>query len=285
MALRSEVIAILASGTSFNRWLRPYIIGGVVFAIGLWFANRYGIPKANEIRGNFQTKYADNPNSSSSQNSTNCSNCYYLRISGDTYIGIKNYDTATKASGIFFLNRIKNNKVYYNLRADRIQWDTAKRNWKLINVLERKVDSAKETLKQIPEMNMTLNVKPEDLRKDEYLKDKMTTPELVRFIKLEELRGTEGLNTLKVEWHRRTATPATVILLTIIGAVVAGRKTRGGSGLHLATGIMIAAVFILSDRFSTVFSIKGNLPPVLAAWIPNMVFSFVAFYLYRRAPK
>jgi lipopolysaccharide export system permease protein len=67
--------------------------------------------------------------------------------------------------------------------------------------------------------------------------------------------------------------------------VVAGRKNRGGSGLHLAIGIMIAAVFILSDRFSTVFSIKGDLPPLLAAWIPNIVFSFVAFYLYRRAPK
>jgi lipopolysaccharide export system permease protein len=284
MALRSEVIAILASGTSFNRWLRPYVIGGIVFAIGLWFANRYGIPKANVIRGEFQVKYIDNP-SSSSNNSTFCNFCFYLRISSDTYIGIKNYDTASKSSGVFFLNRIKNDKVIYNLRADRMQWDTAKRNWKLINVLERKVDSASELVKQIPEMNMNLNIKPEDLRKDEFLKDKLTTPELVRYIKMEELRGTEGLNTLKVEHHRRSATPATVVLLTLIGAIVAGRRTRGGSGLHLAIGIVIAAVFILSDRFSTVFSIKGDLPPLMAAWIPNLVFSFVALYLYRRAPK
>lgn len=284
MALRSEVVAILASGTSFNRWLRPYVIGGIVFAIGLWFANRYGIPKANVIRSEFQVKYVDNPNSSSS-NSAPCNFCFYLRISSDTYIGIKNYDTASKSSGMFFLNKIKQDKVIYNLRADRIQWDTTKSNWKLINVLERKVDSASETVKQIPEMNMNLNIKPEDLRKDEFLKDKLTTPELVRYIKMEELRGTEGLNTLKVEHHRRSATPASVLLLTLIGAVVAGRKTRGGSGLHLAIGIIIAAIFILSDRFSTVFSIKGNLPPLLAAWMPNIVFSFVAFYLYKRAPK
>jgi lipopolysaccharide export system permease protein len=284
MALRSEVIAILASGTSFNRWLRPYIIGGIVFAIGLWFANRYGIPKANVIRSEFQVKYVDNPGSSNS-NSAPCNFCFYLRISPDTYVGIKNYDTASKSSGMFFLNRIKNDKVIYNLRAERIQWDTAKRNWKLINVLERKVDSARETVKQILEMNMNLNIKPEDLRKDEFLKDKLTTPELVRYIKMEELRGTEGLNTLKVEHHRRSATPASVLLLTIIGAVVAGRKTRGGSGLHLAIGIVIAAIFILSDRFSTVFSIKGDLPPLLAAWMPNIVFSIVAFYLYKRAPK
>lgn len=285
MALRSEVIAILASGTSYNRWLRPYIIGGVVFALGLWFANRYGIPKANEIRGDFQTKYGDKINTAANQNYSNCYNCYYLRISADTYVGVKSYDTATKSSGIFFLNRIKNNKIYYNLRADKIQWDTAKNNWKLINVLERKVDSAREVLKQIPEMNMNMNFKPEDLRKDEYLKDKLNTPQLVQYIKMEELRGTEGLNALKVEWHRRTATPATVLILTLIGAIVAGRKTRGGSGLHLAVGIMIAAIFIVSDRFSTVFSIKGDFPPLLAAWMPNVVFSFVAFYLYRKAPK
>ena len=166
-----------------------------------------------------------------------------------------------------------------------MQWDSTKKNWKLINVLERKVDSAKETLTQIPEMNIKLNFKPEELRKDEYLKDKLNTPELVKHIKMEELRGTEGLNTLKMEWHRRSATPISVLVLTLIGAIVAGRKTRGGSGLHLAIGIIIAAVFILSDRFSTVFSVKGNLPPLLAAWIPNIVFSFVAYYLYRRAPK
>ena len=132
---------------------------------------------------------------------------------------------------------------------------------------------------------MKLNLSPTELRKDEYLKDKLSTPKLAAYIKKEELRGTEGLNTLKVERYRRTATPASVILLTLIGAVVAGRKTRGGSGLHLAIGIIIAAVFILSDRFSTVFSIKGNFPPFLAAWTPNIVFSLVAYYLYRKAPK
>jgi lipopolysaccharide export system permease protein len=90
---------------------------------------------------------------------------------------------------------------------------------------------------------------------------------------------------LKMELYRRSSTPFTVLLLTLIGAILAGRKTRGGSGLHLAIGIIIAAVFIISDRFSTVFSTKGDLPPLIAAWIPNLVFSFVAYYLYRRAPK
>ena len=282
MALRSEVIAILATGTTYNRWLRPYIVGGIVFAIGLWFANRYGIPKANEIRSNFQTKYLDDADPTKNMSSRSS---YYLRVDTNTYVGVRYYDTTTKTASSFFMDRVKNNKVVYNLRANSMQWDTAQKKWKLTGVVERTIDSLQENVRQVPEMHMNLNIKPEDLRKDEYAKDKFTTPQLAHYIHMEELRGTEGLNTLKVELYRRTATPATVILLTLIGAVVAGRKTRGGSGLHLAIGIGIAALFIISDRFSTVFSIKGNFPPLLAAWMPNIVFSFVAWYMYRRAPK
>lgn len=283
MALRSEVIAIIASGTTFNRWLRPYFIGGLFFAVTLWFANRYTIPRAIEIKTNFQSAYIDNP--SSSRYEGGCTNCFYRKLDSATYIGIKYYDTASRSAGPFFLERIRNNKVYYNLRAQRMEWDTAKRNWKLSFVTERYVDSLKETTKEVQSMNLDLKLKPGELRRDEYLKDKLTTPELVQFIRTEEQRAREGLNTFKVEQYRRSATPFTVLLLTLIGAIIAGRKTRGGSGLHLAVGIVIAAIFMLSDRFSTVFSVKGDMSPMLAAWLPNIAFIFVAIYFYRRAPK
>lgn len=283
MAIRSEVIAIIASGTSYNRWLRPYLIAGLVFAVGLWFANRYGIPKATAIKNAFMAKYVDNPTSGNEVGL--CNTCFYKRIDPVTYVGIKYYDTTSKSASVFFLEKVKNGKVYYNLRAQRFEWDTAKRNWKLTNVTERKIDSTKETLREIPVMNIDMKLKPRDLTRDEYLKDKLTTPELNEFISTEKLRGREGLEAFEVESYRRSATPFTVLLLTMIGAIIAGRKTRGGSGLHLALGIMIASLFILSDRFSTVFSVQGNLPALLAAWIPNTIFSMVALYLYLKAPK
>jgi lipopolysaccharide export system permease protein len=255
------------------------LVGGLVFAVVLWLANRYVIPQANEIRSNFQSKYLDR------NEFQRTAGTYYMRADANTYIGVKEYDTATKMATSFFLERIRNGKMVYNLRADALQWDTAKRKWSLTNAVERKIDSMQERVQTFPQLYINLNLKPADLRLDDYLKDKLTTPELVRFIKAEEGRGIEGLNTLRVEQYRRTATPFTVMLLTVIGAVVAGRKTRGGSGLHLAIGIGIAAVFILSDRFSTVFSTKSNLPPLIAAWIPNIVFTFVAYYMYRKAPK
>jgi lipopolysaccharide export system permease protein len=284
MALRSEVIAILATGTTYNRWLRPYFIGGVAMSIVLLLANMFAIPKANGIRSEFEAKYFTSSMPSASAQSR-CPNCYYKRIDSNTYIGIKYFDALTKSANNFFLEKVRLNKVFYNLRADRIEWDSLKKNWKLINVVERKIDSMSETVTIHPQKNMSFNFRPEELRKDDFLKDKLTSPELKRFIALEEQRATEGLAPLKVEMSRRMSTPFTVLLLTMIGAIIAGRKTRGGSGLHLAIGIMIAAIFILSDRFSTVFATKSNFPPMLAAWMPNILFTFVAYFLYRRAPK
>ncbi|HVF95971.1 MAG TPA: LptF/LptG family permease [Flavisolibacter sp.] len=284
MALRSEVIAILASGVSYSRWLRPYVIGGVLMALGLLAANRYGIPRANEVRSDFETKYFNGGPSPSNQQSR-CPSCFYKRIDAVTYIGIKYYDAGTKAANAFFMEKVGKNKLVYNLRADRIEWDSTKKSWKALNVVERTIDSMKETITRVPEKYLKLNLQPSELKRDEFLKDKLTSPELARFIRLEEQRATEGLAPLKVELIRRNATPFTVLLLTLIGAIIAGRKTRGGSGLHLAIGIIIAAAFILSDRFSTVFATKSNFPPELAAWMPNIVFSAIAYILYRNAPK
>jgi lipopolysaccharide export system permease protein len=285
MALRSEVIAILASGTTYNRWLRPYLIGGIFFAVILWAANRYAIPRANEVRSTFQATYIDKNDPTKLANNPGCYNCFYLRIDSNSYVGIKDFDTASKSARSFFMERVKNNEVVYNLRAERLHWDTAKNHWVLTNAIERRIEKMQEHITHRPSMVLKMKVKPSELRKDDYLKDKLTTPELKEFIQNEEARGREGLNTLKVEMYRRSATAFTVLLLTLIGAIVSGRRMRGGSGLHLAIGIVIAVTFIIFDRFSTVFSIKGNFPPLLAAWMPNILFSFVAFYLYRRAPK
>ncbi len=281
MAARSEIVAILAGGCSYNRFLRPYLLGGILLASLLLIANREFIPKGNEIRGNFQVKYLDGFDKFGSD----ASDTYYRRSDSNSYIGIRFYDSVNKKANGFFLHRTKENKVIYNLRSESMKWDTAKRNWLLTNALERKLTERGEEVSLKNEMNIDLNIKPSDLRKDKYLKDKLTVDQLESFIELEELRGSEGLNTLKIEHYRRTAAAVSVILLTLIGAVIASKKTRGGSGLHIALGFIIATLFIMTDRFSSTFSVKGNLPPLLAAWMPNIIFSIVGFRLYKKAAK
>jgi lipopolysaccharide export system permease protein len=285
MAQRSEFIAILSGSVSYNRLLRPYFIGGLFLAILLWLGNRSFIPHGNEIRARYQEKYFDNRVAFRDADYNRCFNCFYLRTDSNSFAALKDFNADAKTAYGFSLQRIRDDKVVYNLRSTIIRYDTTRRKWQALNATERIVDSMGETILRHDSLLVDLNLKPEELVKDELLKDKLTSAELKAFIKKEELRGTEGLNTLKVEYYRRTATPFTVLLLTMIGAVIATRKTRGGSGLHLATGIAIASFFILADRFSTVFSTKGNFHPFMAAWLPNVVFAFVALWLYKRSPK
>ncbi len=284
MAGNSEVIAILSSGVSFRRFLLPYVIGGIFLSLLLWLGYQYVVPKANRKWADFEKNYVDVNMAPTAQSSTYKQNIYF-RIDANTYAGIKGYDTVSRTGSNFAVQRIINNKMVYNLRAMNFRWDTVGRKWALNNVLERTLDSITERVKFSEKLLVSYSFKPIDLRKDDYLKDQMTTPDLDAFIRLEKMRGSEMLSTLQVERYNRDAIPVSVLILTIIGAVLASRKVRGGSGFHLALGVIISVSYILFSRFSVVFATKGDLTPWLAAWVPNIIFGLLAFYLYKKAPK
>lgn len=282
MASRSEIIAILASGVSYRRFLWPYWMASGLLAVILFWAFRFTVPDANKIYSAFQVKYMDDPNTFGPYSS---STSIYFRVDSNRYAHVSDFDTSSKAGYNFVLQTIIGNQLTENFRADRIEWNKSKQLWKLTNIVDRKIDGLKETLSKKDSMFMQFNFKPGDIKKDEYTKDRLTTPELNQFIKLQEMRGAEGINDLLVERQRRIATPVSIILLTFIGVTVSSRKVRGGMGYHLAIGFISAAIFILADRFSTIFSTKGNLSPELAAWLPNIIFLFISMYFYRKAPK
>ena len=136
MAGRSEFIAILAGGVRFNRMLRPYLVGAIFLSVIFWLASQYLVPKANEIRTDFQTVYVDR-NSSYNGDPTKNNSSYYLRVDPNTFVGFKYYDTVNKMASNFFLQRLKDNNVTYNVRAESVRWDAAKKDWKLTTVVER----------------------------------------------------------------------------------------------------------------------------------------------------
>lgn len=283
MASRSEVVAILSSGVSFRRYLVPFMFGSLLLSSLLWLGYRYVVPPANRLWGEFEAKYID-VNFAGNTNKNYLHN-HYWRIDSNTYAGLRFYDTAAKNGNNFFIQRFGKNQMVYNLRADGIRWDTATRRWRLENVMERWPKGVAEDIKHSPVLQVNYNFKPRDLRRDEYLKDQLPTPELNEFIAQERIRGSEMVNTLLVERYNRDAIPVSVIILTFIGAVLASRRVRGGSGFHLALGVVISVLYILFSRFSLVFATKGNFAPILAAWLPNILFGLLALYFYKRAPK
>ena len=284
MAGRSEVIAILSSGVSFSRFTRPYMIGGAILTALLWLGYQYTIPKANLKWSNFEKNYIDINSAAGRLGSTYKQNIYF-KLDKNSYLGVRGYDTVVKSGNNIFIQEYKGQQLVYNMRASNFQWDTAINKWKFRTVSEHYFDSISERVVHTSEKSMNLNFRPVDLNKDEYLKDQMTTSDLNDFIRLERMRGSELLSTLLVEKYNRDAIPASVFILTIIGVAISSRKVRGGSGAHLAIGVLLSVSYILFSRFSVVFATKGTFSPFLAAWTPNIIFGILAIYLYIRASR
>ncbi len=283
MANRTEIVAILSSGISFRRFLLPYFWGGLFFTLVLWSVNHFVLPKANEKWSTFNAKYIDF-NYGGYVNTSTISNKHF-KLDSFSYAGLRYYDTTSRSGSNFTIQKFNGTELVYSLYAQGIRWDTATNNWLLTQVRMRTINGLRQHLKDTNSLNVSYNFRPNDLKADSYLKDRMTTPELNQFIKMEKIRGGEDVNTLILEKQNRNATPVSVLILTLIGAAIASKKIRGGSGIHLAIGVLICVLYILVGRFSAVFSMKAEFNPVLAAWLPNILFGALAFYLYKDASK
>ncbi len=279
IAYKSEIIAILASGVSFQRFMRPYVVGAGFLCFISLIANHWWIPNANKDRIAFEDTYINEGNFKY------FSDNMHLGISKGDYVYLQNYSNVTNTGNHFTEEKIDGILLKEKLIADHVSYDTLKRVWHLYNVFIRTNDSVKESISKMPEMEIKYPFAPGDLNRTDAIKEALTTRELNQYVEREKLHGRENLNFFYVEKHRRSAQPFAGFILTIIGACIASRKIRGGSGLHLALGIVISAVYIMFLQTSTTLSTKASLNPFLAVWIPNFVFAIVAYIMYRRQVK
>lgn len=278
LANRSEVIAMLSSGMTFKRFLRPYLIGASIISLALLVANHFIIPQSNKSRLQFEERYLWNHAYSKDDN-------FHMRISPTEYIFMQSYNPESRTGYRFSYERVEGTELKQKIWADRCSYDTVTKLWKLMDVTARVNEGILESLVKYPELYRQYNFSASDLVEKREARQMMTTPKLNAYIRKEQDKGSENLNEYFIEKHRRTAAPFSSFVLSIIGACIASRKIRGGSGVHLATGLMISAIYIFLMQFSTTFSVKGGLNPFIAVWIPNILFSFLAVYIYRRYSK
>lgn len=281
MANNSEILSILNAGVSFRRILRPYLIAATFIALLHLVGNHYLIPKGNETRLNIEHTYIDRDADLGRTRNIHM----FLSPDSKIYINLwrKRDSTATNVR----LERFENHELVYLLTANRAEWLGPPNRWRLSNYQIRTFDGMREeiVLGQGKEIDTTLNLQPADFIDYKEQQSMMTTDELQRYINKQHERGLGNTAKYRAELQRRTAEPVTVIILTFIGVAVAARKVRGGVGIHLAIGIVIAAVFLILSRFSAVFAAGQALPVIVSVWLPNLFFGGIAFWLIRRAQK
>lgn len=277
MAGHTEIIAILSSGVSFRRFLLPYVMAAVLLAIGSFYLGNFLIPKTDTIRREFKDKYIERLTKSSGSN-------IHVQIEKGVYVYVGNFDIKRKIAYKFTVEKFEDNQMTYKLIADKASYDTITGKWKLENYVERCLEK-EETMTRAKAKDTTLMLKPRDLYniKEEF--EEMNLFEIRDHIHSLELKGADNTLPYRIEMHKRIASPAAIIILTVIGAALSSRKVRGGMGLHLGIGIAITFSYILFMEFSRVFALSGVFSPFIAAWLPNIIFSIIGIYFFVKAPK
>ena len=288
MAARYETVAILSSGVTYLRFLRPYMIGASLIALSSLYLSHFVIPSANRKKQAFEDKYINNHYQTQERN-------IHRQLSKDTKLYMESYSNLDRRGERFTLEKVENFEQKYFFSAEWVQWDSVKQLWMAHNFYERIVHEDpsqqvaarryREEIRHGTVREMKIDFNPADMGRIESKVEIMTYPELKVFIAKEREKGSSGIERFEVENYARTAFPFATYILTIMGVCISSRKIRGGIGMHLAIGLLLAASYVLFLQVSSIFAVNGLLPPLAAVWAPNFIYGGIAFYLYKSAQK
>ncbi len=276
MAYNTEIIAILSSGVSFRRFLRPYFFSAFVIALFSFILGNYIIPPGNKKRIDFRLNYIEN-------NTVRSERIIHRQIEPGVYIYMQSF-SSNNVGYEFTLEKFEDKQLVEKLSARNIRWDDETGKWVLNQYWKRFYRDGEEVIVKGYRMDTTLNMRPEEYRKIKHETETMTTPEIKKEIKSMKMRGVNAVEYV-IEKHKRLSGPFSTFILTLIGAGLASRKVKGGLGLHLGLGLLFSFSYILFAQISTVFAISGNTPPLIAVWLPNLVYGAIAFFVYRWAAR
>lgn len=281
MASNSEIIAILAAGVSFRRLMRPYMISCVMISLVSFILGAYVIPHGTVIRQNFETIYKNKKRNNAAEN-------VQLQVERGVIAYIQHYDNLAKRGYGFCLDKFEDKKLVSHMTATEVQYDTIANNryhWKAYNWKIRTLKGLKENITSGSVIDTVLHIEPTDLVYSKGQQETLTSPQLKEYIQKQKDRGSGNVVQYEVEYHKRIAASLASFILTTIGLSLSSRKRKGGMGMYLGVGLALSFTYIMLQTVSATFSIKANLPPIVAAWIPNIIFAAIAYLCYRKAPN
>jgi lipopolysaccharide export system permease protein len=277
-AARTEIIAILSGGVSFGRIMLPYLVGASVIALTTFGLNAWVIPLANKTKIKFEIAYVKNPFRFNERN-------IHFKLDSNVYAYMQSYNNVVQKGYKFTLEKVEKFKVTEKMSADMIEWDTLQKKWHIPTYKIHYFDGENEEIKGGAKLDTMLNLYPKDFENNFRLYETLTTQQLNAYIDEQVARGNSNIGLFVIEKYQRIASPFAIIILTILGVVVASRKSRQGTGLQIALGFVLSFAFLIIVIVGRSIGQSGIVDPNLAVWLPNLIFACITAVLYFRVPK
>jgi lipopolysaccharide export system permease protein len=280
LANNTEIIAILSSGVSFGRFLRPYWIGASIIAVIMFFMSMFIVPNAS--RGYNEFKYAYLKKGKQDRVTSNIFN----QLNENDFIYVSSFDPARQIGYNFTFEHFNSeNLLEYKISAANIRWVPKDSVYRLTSYRKRKVGRETEIIQTKRRLDTLFTFKIDDLTPVSYIAETKNLFELNKFISDQRKKGASNINTYILVKYKRWALPITAFILTIIGVAVSSVKRRGGMGINLAFGMGVAFIFIFFDKVFGTLAEQSGFSPLMAVLIPNLIFGVLGLYLLQQAKR
>ena len=280
LAYQTEIIAMLSGGMSFKRLMWPYFLGATFITALSLVLSLWLIPISQRDCVAFEQKYIKK------RSREQYDRHIYRQIEPGTFLYIRGFSKSSQQASFIALERYDDGRIVSTLESSEVKFDGETKRWTSQRYITREFDEAGvEKFTQHRNLDTLLNLDVLELGRLTELITTMNITELNDFIDQQRSKGSDSIRQLEVERHIRFAYPLCTFILTLIGVSLSSRKVRGGTGLHIGIGITLCFSYIMLNRIFEEFAKGGTLPPMLAVWLPNIIYSIIAIYLYRKAPK
>lgn len=277
LAQNTEIISILNSGAPFFRFLKPYLFSAFILFIVFLFANTHFLPIADKHRLKFEDTWIRD------KVETQNNNIYYM-LNDSSVIHMESYNYIDSVGFNCTIEGFRNSKIHNRIFATKIIWNKTMKLWTLENVQQRTFVGDDEPIKNLPKLDTSLNINPDEFVLKANYVTSMTNPELNEYIRKEKGKGAP-VHKFYVELYRRVAVPTSFFILTILAVAVSSKKSRGGTGAHIALGFGLTISYLFFIQIFNVMGFSGVLSPILAVWIPPAIYLIIALFLLKNAPK
>lgn len=277
LADNSEIIAMLSSGMSFRRLLRPYMISAAVIAVATFLLGAYIIPPANVKRIAFTNTYVKNRRVDYGDN-------IMLQVAPGEIAYMSRFDNTTKTGYRFSLEKFGKDGLESRLTAMSVKWDTLYQ-WQVRDYMIRDFHADREVLRSGNVLDTVIPFEPRDFLISRNDQETLTSPQLKQYIERQRSRGVANIQAFEIEYHKRYAMCAAAFILTVIGMSLSSKKVKGGMGLNIGLGLVLSFSYILFMTVTSSFAVSGLTSPLVAMWIPNIIYAVIAVILYRKASR
>ena len=282
----SELTAAKASGISFHRLVRPlFAAAGLAFIAGLLLG---------EIAPVATSRRLEMLGEKAIRSMTSRYNFVYRADRGWVY-AIRSLELRTREMNDVLLEREGTGPAYPTIivAAQRAVYsDTGRRpvpgaNWTLLRGTIRYLAGSRPEGEVAFEFDSlqprTLRERPVDLLAEPKSPDEMRYAELRRYIEALTRSGSNAKK-LQVELALKVAIPFICLLITLFGAPLAISTPKSGAAWGVAASLATTFIVLLMFQLAKAIGSGGVLPPLLAAWMPNILVGVAAVYLLRKAP-